>query len=233
MSTDQRTPDATETERTPLIRRLFRTRTSRIVTTAVLAAITGFALLGGPGTIAYLSDQAEGPSATISAAAGLTATATAKVDTVTTGSSRFTVAAPGTGIVPGVRAQRISFVVTAGASNPTQTVVAGKISATATPLGVTMWGRGALLIGSEGTAGCVVSDARLVEGKLIADVSMSAGATLKAGESCTITVNVAVPATLADGTDVAREMRAQQKAPVASFALDATLTQVPRSEERP
>ncbi|WP_187977277.1 hypothetical protein [Mycetocola sp. JXN-3] len=217
----------------PLHRRLFRTRSARVWTVAVLAALTGVALLGGPGTIAYLSDQASGPTATISAASGISATATATLDTVTTGTSRTIVAAPGTGIVPGVRAQRIRFVVTAAATNPVQTKISGTITATATDLGVTMYGRGALKIGAEGSAGCTVSGAQLSAGKITATLTQAPNTTLKPGASCTIDVTVAVPATADDGGDVARELRELKSSPLAAFKLDATLTQVPRSEERP
>ncbi|UCR88405.1 SipW-dependent-type signal peptide-containing protein [Mycetocola spongiae] len=201
---------------------------------AGIAVVAALALLGGPGTLAFFSDAESAPKTTIQAAPGISATAAASVESrALPGAPGSVVAAPGDGLVPGVRSLNYRFTVTIGAGTPVQSYLSGTVSASGTAQGSEIYNRGFLLLASSASTGCVIGqNPAIVDGRLQTTIATAPGHTLKPGESCTFDISASIPATV-NGLDLARELRGLRASTVGSFDLNATLTQVPRAEERP
>lgn len=198
------------------------------ITWAASAVLLAGVLVAAPGTYAFLNDTASTPKATITAAPGITAKATAAVALVPiTPASTANFATGTTGMVPGVRSQRFTFTVTSGTSDIAQSYVNGAVTLR-NASALALYDAGKLTVTPAGSANCAVAAPTRASGTLTIAVSPAPNTTLRPGGSCTVTVDVAIPATL--GQDPA--VRALRGGSAGAVDLTATLSQVPRAEEK-
>lgn len=198
------------------------------ITWAAGAVLLAGALVAAPGTYAFLNDTASTPKATITAAPGITATATAAVALVpVVPASTANFATGATGMVPGVRSQRFTFTVTSGATDIAQSYVNGTVTLKDASA-LALFDAGKLTVAATGSANCAVAAPARASGTLTIAVSPAPNTTLRPGAACTVTVDVAIPAHL--GQDPA--VRALRGASAGAVQLAATLSQVPRAEEK-
>lgn len=200
---------------------------------AGLAVVAAAALVVAPGTLAYLNDSASAPTATITAAPGITATATAKVESLVLGQIPPGMYSTGsTGIIPGLRAQRFTFVVGSGAKDAVQSTISGSLSLT-NKAALGLWTEKKLILTATTSSACAIDGTHREGESLVATISSAPNTTLRPGATCTITVDMGIPGSLA-GRDVTQDpaVRAVRGQSLGVMNLEATLSQVPRSEER-
>lgn len=215
---------------------------SRPAIPAFVALVAALTLLGGPASFALWNDQINAPAQNHTSANGLTLTVTSTTASFSTGATGSTVATSTAGLIPGIRGQRLTYSMAAGAANGVQGYLAGTITASAkTASAKTAWASvytaGYLTTTAAASGTCAVTPTpSIVGGALTWTITTAPGQTVKPGQTCTIVLDLAIPA-VANGVDVSRVLRASRGTntalnPLADFAANAVLSQVPRAEEK-
>lgn len=218
----------------PTRARSIRSRPAILASVALVAALI---LLGGPASFALWKDQASSPAQNYTSANGLALAVTATTASYTTGSAGSTVATSTAGLIPGSRGQRLTYAMAAGATNGVQGYINGTITASAKTAWASVYTAGLLTTTAVASGTCAVTPTpALVGGALTWTITTAPGQTVKAGQTCTIVLDLSIPA-LANGVDVSRALRSSRGSntvlnPLADFAANAVLSQVPRAEEK-
>lgn len=215
-------------------------RSRRAITKPVILAgvalLTAFALLGGPVTFAFWNDQTTQSPQVIDSSSGISLDATVTSAAYAVGSLSSTVASSTTGLIPGTRGQRLSYALTSGTTDGVQGYITGTIAAGAKTAWASVYSAGYLTAGITSSGPCTVnSTPAVVGGALTWSFATTAGQTVKPGQTCTIVLDLSIPA-VRNGVDVSRALLASRGTnavlnPLADFTASAVLTQVPRSEE--
>lgn len=213
-----------------------RTVPAKPVILAGVALLTAFALLGGPVTFAFWNDQETQSPQVIDSASGLSLDATVTSTSYALGTLSSTVASSTTGLIPGTRGQRLTYSMTSGATDGVQGYISGTVAAAAKTAWASVYSAGYLTASIASSGTCTVnSTPTIVGGALTWSFSTAAGQTVKPGQTCTIVLDLSIPA-VRNGVDVSRALLASRGTntvmnPLADFTASAVLTQVPRAEE--
>ena len=203
---------------------------------ASVALVAASALLGGPVSFALWNDQSSSPAQQIASATGLTVGVTATTASYSLGSVGSTVPSSTTGLIPGTRGSRLTYSMTAGASNGTQGYLTGTITTASKTAWASVYTAGYLTTSATSSGACAVNPTpAVVAGALTWTFSTAPGKTVKPGQTCTIVLDLSIPA-VTNGVDVALALRSTRGTntvlnPLADFAANAVLSQVPRAEE--
>ncbi|MBG6238783.1 hypothetical protein IWX78_001755 [Mycetocola sp. CAN_C7] len=205
---------------------------------ACVALVAAASLLGGPVSFALWNDQVAQPAQLIDSASAISLDASVTSSAYALGSLSSTVATSSSGIIPGTRGQKLTFAMTGGAGNGVQGYISGTVAASPKSAWAAVYTAGYLTATATSTGACTVNPAPVVvSGALTWTFSTTTGQTVKAGQSCTVVLDLSIPA-VKNGVDVSRVLRGTRGTttvlnPFADFTANATLSQVPRAEEKP
>lgn len=222
---------------TPRPRRRFPRAPLAAAAVALVAAAT---LLGGPATFATWTDSSSQAAHVVSSARGLSLTASATsapydLDPAARPSS--TRATSTTGLVPGIRGQRITYTMTSGVTDGVQGRIAGTIKASAKTTWPAVYTAGYLDTVATSSGKCAVDPTpTVVANALTWTFATATTQTMRPGETCTVVLDLSIPA-VKNGIDVSRTLKTSRGTgtrlnPLADFIADAVVTQVPRAEQK-
>lgn len=208
--------------------------------TAAVAVVATAALLGGPATFATWTDTSSLDAYVVTSAGGLSLAVSAssahyELDPAARPSS--TTATSTTGLVPGIRGQRITYSMTSGATDGVQGRIAGTITASAKTAWPAVFTAGYLDVVVTSSGKCAVNPTpTVVANTLTWTFATATTQTMRPGETCTVVLDLSIPA-VKNGVDVSRTLKTSRGTgtrlnPLADFIADAVVTQVPRAEEK-
>lgn len=204
---------------------------------ASVALVAAGALLGGPASYALWNDQSTQAPHIVDSANGLSLDATVTSASYALGTLGSTVASSTAGLIPGTRGQRLTFALKSGTTDGVQGYISGTIAAAAKTAWAAVYTAGYLTATATSSGVCTVSPTpAIVDGALTWTFTTVAAQTVKAGQACTIVLDLSVPA-VRNGVDVSRALLAVRGTntvmnPLADFTATGLLTQVPRAEEK-
>ncbi|PWC06162.1 SipW-dependent-type signal peptide-containing protein [Mycetocola zhujimingii] len=207
---------------------------------AGLAVLILVALLSGQATLAAWTDTSNQDVQSVSSQTGLSlamssSSAAYELDQTTRPTS--TKATSTGGLVPGIRGVRITYTMTTGATDGVQGKIAGTITAAARTAWPAIYSAGYLTAVVSSSGGCVVQPTpAMVANALTWTFATPSGQTLKPGESCSVVLDLSVPA-VKGAVDVSRALKTSRGSdatpnPLADFVADAVVTQVARADEK-